>query len=141
MRVPTRARQFGLTFDLTPMIDIVFLLIIFFLVANHFVTTEVQDEVDLSRTEYQDKKQQQTPRRLVVTILKDHTLRVGGQTKSLPDIESMLIAAGEEKSRTGQDYEIRIRMDRKTPYRILEPILLACAESGLTNINHAVLQR
>jgi len=123
------------------MIDIVFLLIIFFLAANHFVTSEVQDEVDLSPTDFQDQKQKQIPRRLVITILEDRTLRVAGQTRSFEEIEKLLIVAGDEKSRDGQDYEIRIRMDRKTPYRILEPILLTCAESGLTNVNHAVLQK
>ena len=40
MRIPTRVRQLGVSLNLTPLIDIVFLLVIFFLVASHAARTE-----------------------------------------------------------------------------------------------------
>ncbi|MBM4074764.1 MAG: biopolymer transporter ExbD, partial [Planctomycetes bacterium] len=45
MRLPSTQIQRGLTFNITPLIDVVFLLIIFFLVASHFIRNETLEPV------------------------------------------------------------------------------------------------
>ena len=47
MRVPANISRGSLGFNMTPMIDVVFLLIIFFLVSSHLAQQEVQLELDL----------------------------------------------------------------------------------------------
>ncbi len=47
MRVPLRRRRSDLGFNLTAMIDVVFNLIVFFLVASHFSQAQPDDPVNL----------------------------------------------------------------------------------------------
>ena len=47
MRVPSNLARGSLGFSMTPMIDVVFLLIIFFLVSSHLAQQEVQLDLDL----------------------------------------------------------------------------------------------
>ena len=37
--------------------------------------------------------------------------------------------------------EIRIRGDRITAYKHVEPVMLACADSGIWNVSYAVVQK
>ncbi|NIL99222.1 MAG: hypothetical protein GTO62_19500, partial [Planctomycetales bacterium] len=47
MRIPLSRRRSRLEMNMTPMIDVVFLLIIFFLVSSHLARQEVQAQLDL----------------------------------------------------------------------------------------------
>jgi len=49
MKIPGRVRGAGLKFNLTPMIDVVFNLIIFFLVASHYSRSEAVVDLELPR--------------------------------------------------------------------------------------------
>jgi len=138
MRVPSRLREHGLRFDITPLIDVVFQLIIFFLVATRLVRNESLEDVELPVATQQDREDE-TARRLVVTVTDDSKLHVGAQVVPLQEVEQ-LILAGKLKSKGG-DYEVRIRTDRSVPYGDIEPLLLACAKAGVTNVKWAVLRK
>ena len=47
MRTPNHTQDGGVHFNMTPMIDVVFLLIIFFLVSSHLAKQEVHLELPL----------------------------------------------------------------------------------------------
>ena len=47
MRLPHYPRQRAIQLNMTPLIDVVFLLIIFFLVSSHLARQETQVELDL----------------------------------------------------------------------------------------------
>jgi len=44
-----------------------------------------------------------------------------------------------ENRRSGSQLEVRIRSDRKVPYRMVEPIMVACARSGVWRVTFAVV--
>ena len=136
MRVPVRVRGQGLAFDITPLIDIVFLLVIFFLVASHFAQRENQLAVDLpdlqDTTEYEESR-----RRLVVTITANRALHVGDQPCDLFHIETIL---QEDAAEDSANYEVQIRGDASTPYSVIEPLMLLCAEHGVTRVGFKVHQ-
>ena len=44
-----------------------------------------------------------------------------------------------ESMRGGESLEVRIRSDRRVPYRVIEPILVACAKAGAWNVTFAVI--
>ena len=50
MRIPVRTQDRGFAFNITPLIDVVFLLIIFFLVASHFIRNENVERMLLGTT-------------------------------------------------------------------------------------------
>ena len=137
MRIPTRVRQLGVSLNLTPLIDIVFLLVIFFLVASHAARTESTEPVDLPTIVDAEDDRIEGPRRLVVTVTSDQSLHVGGRIVTLEQVSGLLKDAGSEAGTGG--YEVRIRGDRRVPFRVVEPLMVACAQAGITRIGYAVL--
>ena len=137
MRIPVRSQKRGLRFNITPLIDVVFLLIIFFLVASHFVRNEKLEAVELPAATQSEADREDSPRRLVVTITSNERLVVAGREVDLPELEQMILAGRER----GQGrFEVRIRGDRAVPYRLIESILLACAKAGVTDVKFAVVE-
>ncbi|MBX3442501.1 MAG: biopolymer transporter ExbD [Planctomyces sp.] len=133
MRVPARSRRTPLAFNLTPMIDVVFNLIIFFLVASHFSRADPEEDVSLP-TATQASEPDPQPRRLVITIRDDGAWRVAGESVTLEQIEQMLAEGAEP----GGSLAVNLRGDRAVPYRFVEPLLLACARHGVTSVSFHV---
>jgi biopolymer transport protein ExbD len=140
MRLPLRNRESGLRFNLTPMIDVVFNLIIFFLAASHIARSQSQDEVNLPEASQGEQEREERQRRLVITVKRDESLWLSGNRVTLPQVEQMLAPDAKDRAERPSRREVRIRTDRDVPYRAIEPLLLACAKAGVTNIKFAVIQ-
>ena len=138
MRIPRAARSNGLKFNLTPMIDVVFNLIIFFLAASHFARSEVSEVVELPTAGTADSDSDESSRRITVTLLVDGRMLIGTREAALPQLETLLTRGVAEY---GADaLEVRIRTDRRVPYARIEPLLLAAARQGVVKVRFAVLQ-
>ncbi|MDO4630221.1 MAG: biopolymer transporter ExbD [Planctomycetia bacterium] len=124
-------------FNMTPMIDVVFLLIIFFLVASHFSNQENAVEVDLPKTtEGKEMEMDESPR-LTVSMPTEGEMYIGMKSVTESEIKEIL---RKEKARWKDDFELRIRTYRKLPYAEVEPIMLMAAEAGVYDVQFAVLQ-
>lgn len=137
MRVPRRERQAGARFNITPLIDVVFLLVIFFLVATHFAHQEEVEAVELPLAESVGNAPD-VPRRLTVSVLSDGSLFVKGRQVDALEVEHLI---QEDTKNRSADYEVRIRADQSVPYKQVEPILLSCLRAGVTKIGFAVMER
>lgn len=127
-------RKYG--FNMTPMIDVVFLLIIFFLVSSHLAKQENQIELSLPVAASSDEdRNQQTPR-VTVNVKQDGSLWVRGQAVENDRLKSILESA--MKNEEGKTIEVRIRGSRKAPYSAVEPIMIACTKVGIGNVTYAV---
>ncbi len=148
MRIPNNNSRGSVGFNMTPMIDIVFLLIIFFLVSSHLARQETQLELDLPaaasgrRAEDDDRT-----RRVIVNVLAQPRqgdgldegggkLMVGGRVLEEGELQKVIEF---ERRRAEGPLEIRIRSDRQVPYGRVEPIMIACAKAGVWNVTFAVL--
>jgi biopolymer transport protein ExbD len=138
VRLPTQSVQRGLQFNITPLIDVVFLLIIFFLVASHFIRNEQVEQVELP-TATQTKDEDESASRIVVTVATDKRLILGGHDATVEEIERKLQFAAEQNGAAAT--ELRIRADRGVPYSVVEPLLLAAARAGITKVRFAVLPK
>jgi biopolymer transport protein ExbD len=118
-----------LDFNITPLIDIVFLLIIFFLTVSHFARSENLEQVALPEATQDDTDN--SSQRLIVTITSDGRLHVGSREIDLPNLELMIQAGLEEHS---EALEVHIRADRQAVYRDVEPVILACARNGVRKV-------
>lgn len=136
MKLPTRTRGYGLAFDITPLIDIVFLLIIFFLVVANFSGREDQQAIDLPEID-EAEEYAESPRRLVITITANGQMHVAEQPVALFEIKAILV---EDAAEDPAGYEVQIRGDAGTPYSIIEPILLLCSKHGVTNAGFKVYE-
>ena len=138
MKVPRRALGGEVGFNMTPMIDVVFQLIIFFLVSSHLAKQEVQLQLPLPAAESGEKSKEDDKPRLTVNVLGDGTLLLAGREVARSELAGRL---GERIADLGRDVEVRIRSDRSVAYRHVEPIMLACARAGIWNVTYAVYRK
>jgi biopolymer transport protein ExbD len=122
---------------MTPMIDVVFLLIIFFLVSSHLAQRETRLPVELPEAVSGQRDVPDDRPRMTVTLQPDGKLWLGGQSLAVEQLAARL-RAGREQS--GEQTELRIRCDRHVPYRQVEPVLAAAVEAGLWNVSFSVLE-
>lgn len=135
MRVPNHLRGSRPSVNMTPMIDVVFQLIIFFLVSSHLAKQEAQLPLPLPVAASGDKEGDQTNPRVTVNVLADGQLSLAGKHVSVRELQQRLHTRLAE---SGADLEVRIRSDRAVAYQHVEPILLACARAGIWNVAFAV---
>jgi biopolymer transport protein ExbD len=135
MRVPVRRRRAVLGFNLTAMIDVVFNLIVFFLVASHFSNVQSDIPVALPRAT-QASSGDTDPDRLTVTVTSDGRWSVAGRPVPLNDIETMI---REGAARAPGIFSVHIRGDQSARYEFIEPLLLASAKNQVTSVRFNVL--
>ena len=120
---------------MTPMIDVVFLLIIFFLVSSHLQKQETQQELELPIAGSADNDSEQQTPRVTINVLESGELVVSGRTLPRGELIAMLQAVRKDK---GEDVEVRIRSSRSAPWSTIEPVMLGCTKSGIWNVGFAV---
>ncbi len=115
--------------------DIVFLLIIFLVASPHFSSSEKKEKIDLARVAMEDSEKPDNERCLEISIRRDGEMRIGEKAIPVAEIQRMIVAAG----KMGSGFEIRLRVDQKTKFSTIEPLLIECARSNISDVKFAVL--
>lgn len=136
MRLPRR-RLIAAQINMTPMIDVTFQLIIFFLLSSRLAQQE-STEFDLPTAASGAAAADGLRPHLAVSITPDGRVRCGSDEVAPGDLVGRLKT---ERNHRGADVEVRIRADRIVPYRVVEPVLLACADANIWNVTFAVVER
>lgn len=89
MRRRPRFTRRDTVLDLTPMVDVVFLLIIFFMVSTTFITLESGLPVDLPQARSAQAQSSETP---TVTITRENAIFIGGSQIQEADLVDTLRA-------------------------------------------------
>jgi len=140
MRVNSFIRRGSVQPNMTPMIDVVFLLIIFFLVSSHLARQEVQAEADLPIASSGEEDSISERQRITINLLArdaDYEIRLGSLPVSLTELAPRL---AQEVERARGELDVRIRGDRSTPYQLVSRILAICAKQGVWNVAFAVIR-
>ena len=137
MRLPQLGRNRPVEFNVTPLIDVVFLLIIFFLVSSHLAQQETQVELALPAAASGREIAESKIARVTINLLRGGELLLGSESVEVEQVSRRLEV---ERRRTSGDLEVRIRADRTVPYRYVEPILVACARAQIWNVSFAVVK-
>jgi biopolymer transport protein ExbD len=140
MRVPSSTTSRGeVGFNMTPMIDVVFQLIIFFLLSSHLSQSENNWPLPLPKASSgEEEKSDPNQPRLTINVLADGTILLAGTPVAQADLPSRL---KDRVQHLGADVEVRIRGDRGVAYKHLEPVMLACTQAGIWRIAIAVEER
>ena len=136
MRVPTRRRGAPVSFNLTAMIDVVFNLIVFFLVASHFSQANMDTAVNLPAAS-QGADSDDDPQRVTITVTSTGQWSVAGKSVTLDDIETMIREGAND---VPNQFSVHIRGDRDARYEFIEPLLLTCAKAKVTSVRFNVVQ-
>jgi len=137
MKTPNNLTRGRVGFNMTPMIDVVFLLIIFFLLSSHFAKRDAQLHLDLPTAKSGKPQGEDATHRAVVNILPEGDVLFGGQTVDAAELQQRVAA---RRQADGPNLEVRIRSDQAVEYRHLEPVLRACARAGVWNVKLAVVR-
>lgn len=134
MKLPSQSSRREVGANMTPMIDVVFLLIIFFLVSSHLARQESRLPLDLPTA---STKLVDDPERRALTINVDPQSRivVRGRETTATSLREIL---ADFSSAEGPDASLRIRTHKFAAYRVVEPILRTAALLGITDISLSV---
>lgn len=120
------------TLNLTSMIDIVFLLIIFFMVGSQFTERETQYDINLP-TVSNAQPLTSLPDEMVINLKGDGTILVGRQKRTMTELEEELVAAKLNYA----DQAVVIRGEGAGPYQHVMDILSACHRAKIVHISLA----
>jgi biopolymer transport protein ExbD len=135
MRTPKYQERGSLEFNMTPMIDVTFQLIIFFLVSSRMAQQESQVEVDLPTARTGVERIDDATRRVTVNVTREGDWLVAGRRLDEPALGAFL---AEENEKAAQ-IEVRIRCDRSVDYGRVKPIMRQCLQADVWKVTFAVV--
>ncbi len=125
-----RQTEENTSINLTPMIDILFLLIIFFVVGTKFTDNERPFDVELP-TVSEAPPLTSPPQELIVNISREGTLVLQGETLTDTELGQRLNEASVQYA----DQAVLIRGDQEIRYQRIAEILAICKQSGIQRIS------
>jgi len=119
--------------NLTSMIDVLFLLIIFFMVATKF--DELERNIDVAVPEVAQASEGSSPREpQLVVVQSDGRLELNGSSVSLEELTARLASL---RAQSGQPSVI-IRGDAQCAFQHVAAALAACREAGVSELGITV---
>lgn len=122
--------------NLTPMIDIVFLLIIFFMVGTHF--SQLNDaERDIALqvpTVSNAEALTAAPRKRIINVYRDGRIILDRQEVSLEELQQNLANARQQYQKLG----VVVRGDGDGKYSNVARVITACQNAKISDLNIAV---
>ncbi|UCB46426.1 MAG: biopolymer transporter ExbD [Spirochaetota bacterium] len=115
--------------DLTPLIDMVFLLLIFFLLTSFFIRPSIS--VNLPEAEHTEVTEQQD---ITITIEKDGDILLNGKTVS----ERRLVSTVRWLYSSLDNNQVVIQSDREVPFGRVVQIMDLTKKAGVENISFLV---
>jgi biopolymer transport protein ExbD len=122
-----RGKGGELSIDLTPLIDVVFQLLIFFVLTSTFQTNP-SFRVKLPKAKNKDITQD--PKAVVITIGKEGRIEVDGKAVDDRELQMRLCAAAQEDASTG----VNIRADEATQHQFVIRVMDAARGCGLEKL-------
>ena len=119
--------------NLTPLVDVVFLLLVFFLAATTLAKQEV--ELDLRLPQARSGEAAGGSRALVVNVFADGRLVVDGREVTLEALRQKLLAAWQGD----RDQEVLVRGDQGAQFGVGLQVLDACRLARITKVDFPAL--
>ena len=118
--------------QLAPMIDILLLLLSFFIISWQFSRSETELNVSVPTAQEGAEPDRQRGE-IIINVLPDGTIRVEGVTVNLPQLRDKLAAI----ARQFKNQPVRIRGDGKVAYQRIVEVIDTCQKAGIWNISFA----
>ncbi len=120
------------TITLVSMTDVVFLLLIFFMVATQFVSTTKQLGIELP--EAKGGQAASTKKEYKIEITKDRRIYLNGKRVTLTELDLILQADRKIKNKSAL-----IRADKRLPYGFVIKVMGILKENGVESIGISVI--
>ena len=122
--------------NMTPMIDIVFNLLIFFLLSSTYLHEEQELELQLP-TVADAMPLTQAPDEITVSVLNDGTIKMKGETLALDELRRRLTTA----RLNYPDQAVAVRGDAAVRYDRVASVISTCKQAGISQLDVLVLEQ
>lgn len=121
-------------FQMAPMIDIMFLLLIFFMAAAIYAQWETKMDITVPTASSGVRADRQRGE-IILNVDRDGTIVVNGVDLSLETLQAQL----NQVAQLYRDQAVIVRADGKTPHETVMGVLDTCRTAGIWNIAFATL--
>ncbi|MBN1521702.1 MAG: biopolymer transporter ExbD [Candidatus Aureabacteria bacterium] len=128
-------RQERIGFQLAPMVDIVFLLLIFFMVTYVYYDMELALDITVPRA-ISSGSQKRLPGEIIINISREGHISVNQKVLTPDELEQMIMKI----SRLYEGQPVIIRGDGHAYHKDIIRVLDICAKSGIWNISFATVR-
>lgn len=123
--------------DMTPMIDVVFQLIIFFVVTAAMQNKAMETNVRMAMAPNGPLEQVKDPRTVMVDVVEDGTIQI---MKTRISEGQLLTILNNARKTSGQSTPVVIRGDMGTKHEAIKRVMDICGKAGLWKIRFAALK-
>ena len=116
--------------NMTPMIDVVFNLLIFFLLGSTYMSDERELALELP-TSAVAAPLTEAPDEIIVNVLADGKITVQGAAVSMAELERRLEAARKNYA----DQAVAVRGDASVRYQAVADVISACRRTGIAHLD------
>ncbi|MBK1832798.1 ExbD/TolR family protein [Roseibacillus ishigakijimensis] len=120
-------------FQLAPMIDIVFLLLIFFIVTWQFSRSELDLKVSVPSSTDSKERENRTYLEIIINVRADGSTYVNGDPITAEALFDKLSAI----TRVERNQPVRVRGDANTPFQDIVRVMDICTRAGVWNVSFA----
>lgn len=138
MKFKQKEKDEDVGFQVASMIDIVFLLLIFFIVASQLQDLELEKQVSLPIADAAQTKKSEGVQEILINVLSNGVIKVSGTEIPIEKLAEELRKVAESSDK--QEKKIVIRGDKNAHYGRMMNIMRYCAEAGLWNVSYAAFQ-
>jgi len=127
-----------ISIDMTPMIDVVFNLIIFFMLVNQMVQME-RAQLELPIADQAKEEQVVDQKRLIINVHKNGNIEVAAKIVNWTELTTLLF----QEARLSRDSEhnstraVTIRGDIEAPYKVIQKVMVECARQRIFKLSFA----
>ncbi len=131
-----KAPQDEIGFNITPMIDMTFLLLIFFMVTSKMTKEQVKMDIKLP-TAISAVQSEDLSNRDIINLDGDGTLWIASRQVSDDDMKTYLTA----RFKANPPLKIYLRADKNTPAKRIRQFMKMASEAGAVNVIFGSYQR
>jgi len=146
----------GVSFNMTPLIDCTFLLIIFFILASQMGSDSLaQLELPRPHASQAVSSDRRQTRRLIINVISAEpsegvfggyrlgqasAYKVEGRLVEIGDVETLAAIIAARRAEAGEDeLQVEIRADRRVQFGHVQPAMDAALEAGVSRVNITAL--
>jgi len=144
MRLGKRAPSQEIDVDMTPLIDVTFLLLIFFMTISVFNHMERAAELELPTVVQALVQKDVAEQRMVVNIERDGNIKLFGQDVTMDTFKAQLrkmAPALRALGSTAEEAPLVIRGDKDCPFEHIRHVLAAIYDENITKVMFAAYEK
>lgn len=122
-------------FPMTPMIDMVFLLLVFFMTVSTLAQADRRIKLDLPESSQSDVPEDLADRG-TISLDAEGIIYLGAQAQTLESMQATI----KQSLAENPELRIHVRADQATAYSDIKKVLRACAEVGAYEVIYATYQ-